>query len=326
MGDRFKDTLRHDDFFNKTFMSAGTDVQMFLPTARWWLSQVADHLGTPWFMTNSLKSFWWQGEYYPFGDLYWGSAYEPNAHRLPGQYEDNESGLYYNWHRYYDPVTGRYRSADPLGLRGDLALFNYTGNNPLPNTDPKGLAWYSDGGQLYWYPDDYADRIPYQYYTDKLVYYRMQDDGTTVPETLQPNARVFIVDDEFNSWRERARSYGRAIRYMPFEIRYGAMVLGYANNMPFDLKAHRCDVFTNERNKYLIYGDRVYRPDDMGNILYGYGGRYAGFSEIDLRLYAGIFQTLNNVRHWRPPINAPYLDERKDQYHIGIGFWLYDND
>ncbi|WP_257572342.1 RHS repeat-associated core domain-containing protein, partial [Janthinobacterium sp. UMAB-60] len=36
--------------------------------------------------------------------------------RLPGQYADQETGLYYNDQRYYDPAQGRYLTPDPLGL------------------------------------------------------------------------------------------------------------------------------------------------------------------------------------------------------------------
>ena len=36
--------------------------------------------------------------------------------RQLGQYEDDESGLYYNRFRYYDPRTGNYISQDPIRL------------------------------------------------------------------------------------------------------------------------------------------------------------------------------------------------------------------
>uniref|UniRef100_UPI002B249199 RHS repeat-associated core domain-containing protein n=1 Tax=Escherichia coli TaxID=562 RepID=UPI002B249199 len=35
-------------------------------------------------------------------------------YRLPGQQYDEESGLYYNRHRYYDPLQGRYITQDPI--------------------------------------------------------------------------------------------------------------------------------------------------------------------------------------------------------------------
>jgi RHS repeat-associated protein len=38
--------------------------------------------------------------------------------RYQGQYEDAETGLYYNRFRYYDPDSGNYISQDPIGLAG----------------------------------------------------------------------------------------------------------------------------------------------------------------------------------------------------------------
>ena len=59
---------------------------------------------------------------------------------MAGQYYDAESGLFYNWNRYYNPVIGRYISSDPIGIAGGLNTFNYVGQNPLLYTDTYGFC------------------------------------------------------------------------------------------------------------------------------------------------------------------------------------------
>jgi RHS repeat-associated protein len=59
-----------------------------------------------------------------------------------GKYFDQESGLYYFYHRYYNPLNGRFINEDPLKIELDLDknLYRFSKNNPINKTDPLGLA------------------------------------------------------------------------------------------------------------------------------------------------------------------------------------------
>ena len=59
--------------------------------------------------------------------------------RFPGQYHDPETGLHYNYHRYYDPLTARYTTADPLGQEPNPSNHHAYAPNPLAWLDPLGL-------------------------------------------------------------------------------------------------------------------------------------------------------------------------------------------
>jgi RHS repeat-associated protein len=98
-----------------------------------------DHLGTPKILTDDSQAIAWKGAYTPFGEAQISIENVENPFRFPGQYYDQETGLHYNWHRYYDPKTGRYLTSDPIGLEGGINLFLYVANNPVNKIDSKGL-------------------------------------------------------------------------------------------------------------------------------------------------------------------------------------------
>ncbi|MBA3020537.1 RHS repeat-associated core domain-containing protein [Propionicimonas sp.] len=70
----------------------------------------------------------------------WGATDADSAMplRFPGQYHDVETGLFYNLNRYYNPDTGRYVTADPLGLAPSPNPHSYV-PNPTTQIDPLGL-------------------------------------------------------------------------------------------------------------------------------------------------------------------------------------------
>ena len=103
-----------------------------------------DHLGTPQKLTDGAGQVVWSASYRAFGEASIGAGYVTQNLRFPGQYYDEESGLHYNYQRYYDPDMGRYLTSDPIGLAGGINTYTYVGNNPLTRIDPTGLDWEYD--------------------------------------------------------------------------------------------------------------------------------------------------------------------------------------
>ena len=108
-----------------------------------------NHLGAPSKITDDSGNELWAIYYHPFG---WQSIQSDqdrdrqliryNLH-FPGQYHDWESGLHYNWHRYYRSSLGRYITSDPIGLSGGINTYSYVDQNPINRIDPTGLVKWS---------------------------------------------------------------------------------------------------------------------------------------------------------------------------------------
>jgi RHS repeat-associated protein len=105
-----------------------------------------DHLNTPKKVTRaSDNALAWRWDQDPFGTA------APNQNpaslgtfiynlRFPGQMYMSETGLSYNYHRDFDPQTGRYVESDPIGLKGGKNTYAYVGEKPISFADPLGLA------------------------------------------------------------------------------------------------------------------------------------------------------------------------------------------
>ncbi len=97
-----------------------------------------DHIGTPQKMTSVSGAVIWSAIYDSFGKATINTGIVTNNLRFAGQYFDTETGLHYNYHRYYDPILGRYIRKDSIGLLGGINLFNYAQGNPVNTVDPSG--------------------------------------------------------------------------------------------------------------------------------------------------------------------------------------------
>ncbi|TQM01087.1 RHS repeat-associated protein [Actinoallomurus bryophytorum] len=102
---------------------------------------VTDLTGSPSEMVDSTGDLVWQSVSSAWGiGAPRGSAACPL--RFPGQYHDAETGLHYNFQRFYDPYTARYQSPDPLGLSPQPDPHAYV-HDPMNWADPLGLAPYA---------------------------------------------------------------------------------------------------------------------------------------------------------------------------------------
>ena len=121
-------------------------------------SIVSDYLGTPMQAYDKNGDKVWEQEL----DIYGRQRKRPSAFvpfKYQGQYEDAETGLYYNRLRYYDPNTGSYISQDPIRLMGESPTLQGYVENTNNWVDPLGLMPLRGGTTKGGIPRNSTDRL-----------------------------------------------------------------------------------------------------------------------------------------------------------------------
>ena len=250
-----------------------------------------DHLGTPQKLTAQNGMVAWSAQYSAFGEATVDSEFITNNLRFPGQYFDAETGLHYNWHRYYDPKIGRYVNVDPVRFdEGETNWYRYVQNRPLNLIDPEGKNplsdFYNDLTRIHQQSIRNWELIEHQIdqiiaKKPSLVAELQETMGTYCPDEgikVQTNYQNRGVSPEKTtccptSCREQARIFSRV--YMEHVTRalvlelytYGFIAKGFLGNS--------------------AYGHGVPKPENFDEVAQGLGLKCEGWSDLASTVFEG---------------------------------------
>ncbi|WP_229416049.1 RHS repeat-associated core domain-containing protein [Pseudoduganella armeniaca] len=199
-----------------------------------------DHLGTPQELTDCEGKVAWSAQYRAWGeakDVIGEAAYRAgmrNPLRFQGQYIEEETGLHFNRYRYYDPMSGRFISRDPIGLAGGLNVHQYAPNTTawvdplglqrtLTGTTKGGMARCSDQWRERYGPASTREHhlIPQAMLNDANFMVQMRQSGITDPDDYVhrqiariPNAQHIDVHErgwntDWKTWYQQNPNFTR---------------------------------------------------------------------------------------------------------------------
>jgi RHS repeat-associated protein len=113
-----------------------------------WYGYIKDQVGTIYKVwDHNTRTIADSRTYDSFGNLISQSGTTKTPLGFQGKYYDQESGLNYFYHRYYNPTLGRFISEDPIALYGGPNMYEVMGNDGINYRDPLGLDRIHDLGK-----------------------------------------------------------------------------------------------------------------------------------------------------------------------------------
>lgn len=253
LGRRISKTSQHDEQQNTTTFYWNGDVLLgeinsntkpsrtylfepfsFKPLALIQNSEVfhyhTDHIGTPREITNARAEVVWSSTFKTYGALALAHVNEvDNPLRFQGQYHDEETGLHYNRHRYYDPNCGQFTTQDPIGLLGGMNAYQYA-PNPMTWVDPWGLLCKEGSDRVKRNVDESRrarESSRFNEYSDREWPPNRGFESTPEPKVLMPGERIdrygspygTYTSPEGTPYRARAPKPGTDLKpYSVYEI------------------------------------------------------------------------------------------------------------
>lgn len=289
-----------------------------------------NHLGAPIAATDAQGQTLWQADYAPYGKLIKTRALsrapaqtQPAYHlalRLPGQWLDGESGLYYNDARYYDPTAGRYLTPDPLGKLaaqlGSPNAYAYVNNNPLSYIDPYGLILFAFDGTG-------NDESNHATLSNVVKFRDLYQDGQpfyiTGPGTLDPATGIGPAPWDIGGVGDIARAYTGPARIMAMIKYLGDYSSSVNDETAFDVDitgfsrgAAEAREFANRIAAKTRNGWYSYTEKDINGIEVAkcqkLNFRFVGLFDTVLSTHTGSYQ-LNIPNNFRYVAQAVALNE-----------------
>jgi RHS repeat-associated protein len=282
-----------------------------------------DVLGSTILITDQNGQIEQQYEYDPFGQMIGGVMNTDDSknskYLYTGQELDQESELYYYNARYYNPVTGRFISLDPiLGRAGDTLSRNgyiYAKNNPLKYVDPSGEE-AKDVTKIFL---DTIEKVGVDYssltsQTDVSSYLIKNFSGLInffwMPlENLKSSDMENVPQSFFDELANKiniAEKYKQDFVGGKYDIKrnypnkqWGFLTEQEMEKISKDTGKTKEFLFSTEPYGINGLGDvliagKLLRNDLPGNILYGYAGAASGLSKEFVQMLAG----LGNKQEW----------------------------